>query len=835
MEILLTTILLISGIVALVSGIMNFVYAFLMIRIYLTNSLNATLDIIKVVKPSKITEKSETGERRTQMEKEEISIMEHLLSTIAEIREQKNIFHRMFYGLPQIAFEIANPSDSGQISFFVSMPRKYQELVEKHIHSFYPEAHIERIRDYTIFLPDSYTSASFLKLKKKSSFPIRTYQKMESDPLHNITNALSKLDHVSEGAAIQLIIRPTQFHDTRRKGRDIAQKMQQGKRLEKAQQGLASEIFSEIGKSLGGILVGKNSNEDQNDTQTFNLTPEENEIIKQIETKASKPHFDVNVRLIASAGSKERSETILSHLENAFVQFEDSKLNKFVSQRDKSHNAKKLAFNFIFRNFVSEEKIELDTEEIASIFHLPIPTTETPGINWLRAKSAPPPPNIPKEGLLVGYNDYRGIKTDVRMQVNDRRRHFYVVGQTGTGKSGFLEELAKQDARNKSGFCVIDPHGEFADNVLACVPKERAEDVIYFDPSDTERPFGLNMLEYDENRPEQRTFVINEMIAIFDKLYDLKQTGGPMFEQYMRNAMLLILDSPQTGSTLMEVPRVFRDVNFRKEKLSLCKDPTVIDFWEKEAEKAGGDASMENISPYITSKLTTFISNDMMRPIIAQQKSTINFRQVMDEKKILIINLSKGKIGEINSHLLGMIIVGKLLMAALSRVDTPEEERNDFYLYIDEFQNFVTDSISQILSEARKYRLCLTMAHQFIGQLPENISKAVFGNVGSLFSFRVGAEDAEFLEKQYAPVFNADDLKNLDNFNCLAKLLINNESTRPFNIKTYPPTKGNRELLNAFKDLSRYKFGRSREIVESEIMDRYMRTMKILEADHLQE
>ena len=292
--------------------------------------------------------------------------------------------------------------------------------------------------------------------------------------------------------------------------------------------------------------------------------------------------------------------------------------------------------------------------------------------------------------------------------------------------------------------CVIDPHGDLIDHIMEAIPKERAEDVIYFDPSDTERPFGLNMMEYDEKHPEQRTFVINEMIAIFDKLYDLKQTGGPMFEQYMRNAMLLVMDSPEIGSTLLEIPRVFRDVEFRREKLKRCKDITVVEFWEKEAEKAGGEASLENIAPYINSKLTTFISNDMMRPIISQQKSTIDFRSVMDEGKILMVYLPKGKIGEINSHLLGMVIVGKLLMAALSRTDLPEDQRKDFYLYIDEFQNFTTDSIAQILSEARKYRLCLTVAHQFIGQLSENISKAVFGNVGSLCSFRVGAEDADF-------------------------------------------------------------------------------------------
>ncbi len=420
----------------------------------------------------------------------------------------------------------------------------------------------------------------------------------------------------------------------------------------------------------------------------------------------------------------------------------------------------------------------------------------------------------------MGYNDYRGTKSEIKLTEEDRRRHLYIIGQTGTGKSNLLKEMAKQDVRNGKGLCVIDPHGDFAEDVLTAVPKERAEDVVYFDPSDMERPFGLNMLEYDPAHPEQKTFVINEMINIFDKLYDLKQTGGPMFEQYMRNAMLLIMDDPETGSTLMEISKVLADEEFRKMKLSKCQNPIVRDFWTKEAEKAGGEAALANMVPYITSKLTTFIANDMMRPIIAQQKSSLDFQDIMNNGKILIINLSKGKIGEINSHLLGMIMVGKLLMAALGRVDVPQEERKDFYLYIDEFQNVTTDSISQILSEARKYRLDLILAHQFIGQLSEEISKAVFGNVGSMASFRVGPEDAEFLEKQFAPIFTVNDLVNVDNYNCFIRLLINNESTKPFNMKTNPPTSGDQETANHLKELSRLKYGRDAKIVNREIMER---------------
>jgi hypothetical protein len=509
---------------------------------------------------------------------------------------------------------------------------------------------------------------------------------------------------------------------------------------------------------------------------------------------------------------------ILSELENGFIQYENPGLNSFKVLRENKRRPKNIAFDFIFRNFRSDQSFVLSSEEVASVFHFPLFSTETPKIAWLKARTAAPPSNISKDGVTLGFNDYRGVETVIRHSEDDRRRHFYVVGQSGTGKSTLMEEMVKQDIKNGKGVCVIDPHGEFVDHVLECVPKERAEDVIYFDPADMERPYGLNMLEFDSNKPEQKTFVINEMINIFDKLYDLKQTGGPMFEQYMRNAALLVMEHPESGSTLMEIPRVLADEEFRHLKLSHCTNPVVKNFWEKEAEKAGGEAALANMVPYITSKLTQFISNDMMRPIIAQEKSTINFRRAMDDQQIILVNLSKGKIGEINANLLGMIIVGKILIGALSRVDMPESERKDFYLYIDEFQNFTTDSIAQILSEARKYRLALVIAHQFIAQLKEEISKAVFGNVGSICAFRVGAEDADFLQKQFEPVFDANDLMNVDNHNSFMKLLIASQVASPFNMKTYPPTVGSKEIAEAIKELSKLKYGRNRDIVNEEIM-----------------
>ena len=820
MEALLILMAVISALIMLIAGAILVAKTYFIFRVHLTESLNQTLDVIKIVKPKQ--QEGQSQEAKQASEKEEISKMEQLFTSLSNLPSEKRFFHKLLFGETHLAFEIAVPSDSEQITFYMAMPRKFREMVEKQVHSYFPDAHIEQTKDYTIFRPKGYTVGSRLKFKREDSFPIKTYQRLETDPLHSITNALSKLESKEEGAVIQFVFRRTTAK-WRNKSSQIAQRMQQGVRLDNAGSATTKNVARSVGTEMIGALTGKGQKpgtpEQQQQQQQVVLTPEDQDVIKQLEAKANKTLFNVNIRLLASAQTRERAEMILASLENAFVQFEDMNLNKFVAVRDKNPMAHKLANDYIFRLFRRDKSIILDTEELASVFHFPISTTVTPKINWLKAKAAPPPTNIPSEGLLLGYSEYRGTKTEIRLSEDDRRRHLYIIGQTGTGKSTFIEEMAKQDAA-KNGMCVIDPHGDLIDHILQSVPKERAEDVIYFDPADTERPFAFNMMEYDLDKPEQKTFVINEMIAIFDKLYDLKSTGGPMFEQYMRNAMLLVMDSPEIGSTLMEVPRVFRDVEFRKKKLDLCKDLTVKDFWQKEAEKAGGDAALENIAPYITSKLTTFISNDMMRPIIAQQQSTINFREVMDQQKIMLVNLSKGKIGEINSYLLGMVIVGKLLMAALSRVDVEEKDRKDFYLYIDEFQNFTTDSISQILAEARKYRLVLTIAHQFIGQLSENISKAVFGNVGSMCSFRVGSEDAHVLEKQFAPSFDSNDLINVDNYNCFTKLLINNESTTAFNMKTYPPSEGSKEVKEALKQLSRFKYGRDRAVVEEEIRKR---------------
>lgn len=742
-----------------------------------------------------------------------IEVMEQFYSSIAKVKE--GWLKGMFRGPSALTFEIALHMIGEEVHFYLSVPRKYVDIVEKQLTGFLSGARVEMVPDYNIFNPVGVTAASYISFSKNFFLPIRTYQNLETDPLNFITNAMSKLEFHGEGCAIQVLIKPNQSWQG--DAQKIAWEMKSGKNFQQAYSMVKKNMLEHIIESLQ--IKKKEESEEEKIKKSTTIIDEPT--IKALEQKASKVGFDVNVRLVASALTQTRAEAILEGLENSFAQFENTNLNGFNVQRVSGRRLQKLIYNFSFRNFDNRQTMILNTEELTSIFHFPTPYLETKNIKSLKARSSPLPAGMPAEGITVGKNVYRGVERPVKITLDDRRRHFYILGQTGTGKTVSMKNMIIQDIENGEGVCLIDPHGEAVADILELIPKHRVDDVIVFDPADLERPIGINMLEYDPNFPEQKTFIVNEMINIFDKLYDLKTTGGPMFEQYTRNALLLIMGDPESGSTLLEVPRVFSDPEFRKMKLAKINDPLVKNFWEKEAEKAGGEAALANITPYITSKFNTFLANEFMRPIVAQQKSSLHFREIMDTKKIFLINLSKGRIGDINSSLLGLIIVGKILMAALSRTNIAVEERKDFYLYIDEFQNFSTNSISVILSEARKYRLSLIMAHQFINQLKEEIRDAVFGNVGSMMIFRTGIEDAEFLQKYFEPEFAAQDIANLDNLNAYARLLVNNQITKPFNIVIGFPKKGNSEISKIIKELSRLKWGRDRQQIEIEIQERF--------------
>lgn len=719
--------------------------------------------------------------------------------------------------------ELAVANHSTDFIFYASVPDSKRDLFEKHILAAFPLARIaERKDDYNIFNEAGVSLAATASLREKPIFPIKTWHLFEHDPLAAIMNAFSKIDKDGEGAAIQFVVKPTGGSRLERyrkmieevaKGASIADVLSRPETV--------GDHFFDFAKGIGRDLLGikKVSKKDEEKERVDQV------MLETLRRKVESPFVEVNVRLVASAADEQSASEILSDLESVFNQFEHTSGNTFLFQRPSRGSLLDVLHRFTYRLFTPEHALLLSIDELSTVFHLPRTSrASTPHLKVARSSTAPAPQAMAPHGVLLGINRDRGGEVEVRMAPEDRLRHMYVIGQTGTGKTTLLKQMIVQDIKNGEGVCFIDPHGSDVQDILAQVPKERYEDVIYFDPGYTARPMALNMLEYDGRYPEQKTFVVNEMLSIFNKLFDMKTAGGPMFEQYFRNAAMLVVDNPQAGATLLDLSRVLADKAFRAHKLAGCKNPIVVQFWKEVAEKAGGEASLANMVPYITSKFDGFLSNDIMRPIIAQPNSSFNFREVMDSKKILLVNLSKGRLGDINSHLIGLVLVGKILMAALSRADSLDKNLSPFYLYIDEFQNVTTDSIATILSEARKYRLSLHIAHQFIGQLQPEIKNAVFGNVGSVAAFRVGTEDAEFLEKQFAPVFTANDLINVDNHNAFVRMLVSGKPTRPFNIETLPLPSVRTDHLDTLKELSYLKYGKERSQVEALIMAQYQKT-----------
>lgn len=740
-------------------------------------------------------------------EKELIAVMEQLYGSFTNLHAKG--WNKFVYGEPYISLEMAVPNGSREIHFYIAVPRSFRDSFEKQVHGLYPSAEITPVEDYSIFHPRGASAGAYVTLKGYPFLPLKTYQTLHADPLNELLAGLSKINQVGEGAAVQILIRPSHRAQTKL-AQNVVREMQAG------------HPFSD---ALSRAQHPPKEDPNNPPKPPKGATVFEEELMKGIQAKAVKPAFDANIRLIVSAEGEPRAKQLLNDLSGSLVQFSNTNTNTLTVNTVTGAALKNLLFNFTFRMFDNSQAGVLSSEEIASMYHFPIAAGLAPSVKFLKSKSAEPPANLSPTGIVLGKSSFRGVDTPVHMSDEDRRRHLYIIGQTGTGKSVTLEAMIRQDVEAGKGCCIIDPHGDLADFVLSVVPEGRVDDVIYFDPGHIEQPMGLNMLEIDPQHPEQKTMVIDELFGIFDKLYDLKQTGGPMFERYFKNSALLLLDDyDHEVPTLADIARVLTDDAYRKDKLSRETNPLVKEFWQKEAEKAGGEASLANMAPYISSKVTAFVFNEFLRPIINQKQSAFNFREVMDSGKILVVNLSKGRIGDLNANLLGMIIVGKLLMAALSRTDIADADRKDFYLYIDEFQNFTTDAIAVILSEARKYRLDLIIAHQFIKQLTDKIRDAVFGNVGSIMAFRVGPDDAEFLKNKFEPVFAPHDLMNIDNLQAHVNLLINGQTARPFNIKLETDRvfgQGNQDWARQVKEYCYARFGRPRAEVEAEIAGKY--------------
>ncbi|MBI4067015.1 type IV secretion system DNA-binding domain-containing protein [Candidatus Gottesmanbacteria bacterium] len=675
----------------------------------------------------------------------------------------------------------------GDIRFYVSVPNKLRDLVEKQIYGSYPGAEIKEVDEYNIFDDKGKVAFASLKLKNGDYFPIRVFKDLPVDPLSSVTSALAKMGP-GEGAAIQILISP------------------------------ADSKWKKAGKSYITNIKKQEANPEK---AQYKVDPK---VLEAIDNKTSRTGFNSVIRVVVSSTTLESANMHLHNIETAFAQFA-SDLNNFT--KVKTYLKSSFVTDFIYRyfpilNWPNKQYSVLSSEELATIFHLPNKSIETPHIFWVNAKKAPAPHEVPSSGLYLGKSVYRGMAKNVFIGEDDRRRHVYIIGKTGVGKSVLLKDMILQDIKNGKGMAVIDPHGDLVEGILPLIPPERAEDVIYFDPADVERPMGLNMLE--AKTEDQKHFIVTSIIGLMYKLFDPQKTGiiGPRFEHAIRNAMLTVMVEP--GSSFVEVVRVLTDQAYVQELLPKVQDPIVRRYWTDQIAQTS-DFHKSEVLDYIVSKFGRFVTNKLIRNIIGQSKSAFDFRQVMDEGKILLINLAKGKLGEENSNFLGLVLVPKILVAAMSRVDTPEEKRRDFFLYVDEFQNFATPDFAQILSEARKFRLNLCVANQFIGQMDEEVKNAVFGNVGSLITFRVGVTDANYLQHWFQPVFNETDMINVDVYNAYINTIVGNKPVPPFSVDmrkdiAAEKRRENPKVAEAIIQLSRLKYGKPRELVEAEVGQR---------------
>lgn len=756
----------------------------------------------------------EAVEGQVKQMKEMMALMEQWYASMQALASDATNKEKNYYTL-----EIGVANGSSTTSFYCAVHTDYAALFEKVVLGVFPTAQVRECKeDYNIFHDHAVTACSYATSSTHPVLPIKTYETMEADPMSLILATFTKLAKDKEGLALQLLVRPSGDVFAKRFG-EMLEDLRKGETLKRVID--KQDLLKESLHIFGEIFSGAKSKEEIEKEKAKKTAFVDENATKFVQEKLSKTIVETNLRIIASAADFARAQAIRADLEASFAQFTLVNGNSIKWEEVEGRKQKAMLHRFSYRLWNEDESYPLNISELASVFHFPMQTKDVANVRAQTAAQAQAPMDMPTEGIVIGVNKFRDIEQEIHFAREDRMRHLYVIGQTGTGKTNILKNMIIQDIKNGDGCCFIDPHGSDILDILANVPPERSQDVIYFDPSYIPRPMGLNMLEYDKNFPEQKTFVVNEMLGIFNKLFDMKTAGGPQFEAYFRNATLLVMDHPESGNTLLEIARIFSDKDFRDYKLSKCKNPLILQFWQN-AEKTTGDQGLQNWTPWITSKFDVFMTNDIMRPIIAQEKSAFNFREIMDTKKIFLVNLSKGRLGDLNSSLLGLIFVGKFSQAALSRVDIKDpSKRPDFFLYIDEFQNVTTPAIASILSEARKYRLSLNVAHQYIGQLTEEIKGAVFGNVGSMAVFRVGPDDAKYLESQFAPVFTASDIMKIENYHAYVKMLMNNESKKPFDITTYPPISGDRNRIDALKELSYLTYGRPADEVNAEIMKKY--------------
>jgi len=703
-----------------------------------------------------------------------IDAVEQMFSSLFSIK--KGGFWQKFKSQSHLSLEIVGKKED--IRFYISCHKDNVELVEKMVAGTYPGTQVKQVDEYNIFYKDAKVAFAELVLKNNSFRPIKAFKELPVDPLSSITSSLAKFGD-NEAAAVQIIISPAE---------------------------------SDWSKSGENYVAKLKKDEADPEKAKYKLNPQD---LEAITNKCNKVGFLTSVRMISIAPTEGQAKANLSNLKGSFSQF-SSNQNNFKG-RD-IHFKQMFMMDFVYRyqNLWGNNSV-LSVDELATVWHLPNKTIETPHIYWLTAKSAPATGGFPDSGLWLGRSIYRGQERNIYMSEQDRMRHMYVIGKTGTGKTELLKAMILQDMRAGKGLCFMEPHGEGIEELMELVPPERAEDVIFFDPSDRERPIGFNLLEVKTMEEMQQ--VASSIINLMYKLYDPHKSGiiGPRFEHAIRNAMLTVGEAIP-GATFIEVNRVLTDQKFVQDLIPAVKDPIVKRYWTDQIAQTSDFHKSETLD-YIASKFGKFVTNKLVRNIIGQEKSTLNFREAMDTSKIVFLKLAKGLLGEEDANFLGLVLVPKILAAALSRQDMPKEQRRPFYLYVDEFQNFATPDFAQMLSEVRKYGVGLVLANQFVSQLDEQVRDAIFGNCGTLMNYRVGVQDAAILAKEFEPVFNESDLANIPAQTMYVKTIVSGTPVPPFSMNVGRDLKaekatGSPEVSRMIKELSRLKFGRDADEVE---------------------
>lgn len=739
---------------------------------------------------------------------------EQLFASLHGILRDKKELRRTGGRQEHLSFEIA--SVNGQIRFYVWVPKALQSFVEGQIYAQYPtvqiypasEDYTEHERDHEVIYTTELTTTS------SEFLPIRTFQNFEVDPLAGITGTLAKLESTGEELWIQVLVKPLADDWHSYADRWIS-RIKNGR----------GAFFGGGGGGLqwlGGMLEVLWKPPEQGEGAAASgpdLSERDKTRIAEAEKKATKLGFQVKIRLAYLGESQQSGKRQMQALVGTFKQFNSTNLNGFKSTR--ANFGKEYLEKYRRRSFSGDGFI-LNIEELASVFHLPHTNVETPNIVWASSKTAEPPSKLPiitgnsavdDQISPFGVTNFRGINHQFGMLRFDRSRHVYIIGQTGAGKSGLLELFALSDIFHNQGYAIIDPHGDFAIDNMQFIPGSRIEDVVYFNPADTAYPLGFNPLEVTD--PNQKTNISSEVIGVLKRMFG--DSWGPRLEYILRYTILALLDRPD--STMLDITRMLTDKKFRKETLTYCKDTVVMQFWNVEFASWNDKFVAEAVAP-VLNKVGAFTANPIIRNIIGQPKSTFNIREIMDQGKILIVNLSKGLIGEDNAAILGSFMVTKIQLAAMSRSDIADiRDRRPFYLYVDEFQNFATDSFATILSEARKYGLNLTVANQYVSQMTDTVRDAVFGNVGTMISFRSSADDADILAKQFEPNFEGTDLLQMHNRNFVINMVIGGEKAPAFSAKTLELPPPQADNTSRIIEHSRRHYSRSRSEVEKIISE----------------